>query len=827
MKRAMSGVKIKTPFIWNGSPDLDVFDQWTYEVDTWRELHGLSDRLMIKLVVQFMSGKASQFFMRHVATRQSDWTLKLLYEALFDYCFPTDFKARLRQQLETLQQDKSRVRDFLRELEHLAVRFPDVTDQQLTRIFWKGLHKYLRVHLIEKGFDPESTKLARLVKHAARRERAYHEARKEEREFEGEVPGRSWGRFSNRARDPTPYKPPSGQPQKPSKLGNNSSQQTRPHNHSPRGQNPSRSQPPRAERRDRLPREELDRLRAEGRCFTCRETGHESRNCKARKTAPAPKGQPGIHAASVHFANLEKLAAQVRPDNITGIHACSVHIDVQTTPADGSEGVWARAHADDCTEYLRSLFVSYYDPQEALDAGMCPDERFVVLPFGDQDFEVRDQLAPHGLPDEYIVTRSQLDDEAIGVPEILQAEWDSWITIPPRPEWGTGFPPSEAPAHMHPALYWLRAHVAAQLREDYPDLPGRDELVRIELHDQGYEVSSKHEDYTYLFTHEEVCDPSFDPRAISRLVLDEWTADELWHEWRLQERRRRRRLRLMACAVRPGRPKGKQGQKAKQNVPANAIPALERNAMRPKDPSRVIPVPLIVEVMINGHKARALLDTGCMADFLSTTLADQLKVHTTVLESAIPVNLAVQGSRSKINRTALVDLEYQSIACKRQFDVVNLENYDVILGTPFFFQHRVAIGLNPSRVSIGSDTPLRIEGENTSVVLSAAATLLEGELDNLREMLRQEAADLCQDGARAALPPLRDINHTIPIIDETLVYPWRPSKCPDALKPLWREKLHAYTESGRWQMASGTNASPMLMLPKPARDDGLDISIAV
>ncbi|RDX43203.1 hypothetical protein OH76DRAFT_1422097 [Lentinus brumalis] len=42
MKRAMSGVKIKTPFIWNGSPDLDVLDQWTYEVDTWHELHGLS-----------------------------------------------------------------------------------------------------------------------------------------------------------------------------------------------------------------------------------------------------------------------------------------------------------------------------------------------------------------------------------------------------------------------------------------------------------------------------------------------------------------------------------------------------------------------------------------------------------------------------------------------------------------------------------------------------------------------------------------------------------------------------------------------------------------
>ncbi|RDX39900.1 hypothetical protein OH76DRAFT_1323501, partial [Lentinus brumalis] len=136
---------------WNGAPDLDVFDQWTYEIDTWGELLGLSDRLMLKLVVQFMSDKPSKFFMRHVATRQEEWTMKDLYEALFDYW-------------------RSRVRDFVREIQQLAVRFPDVSDFQLVQIFWKGVHPYIRVHLIEKGLNPEKTKLDRLVKHAVRRE---------------------------------------------------------------------------------------------------------------------------------------------------------------------------------------------------------------------------------------------------------------------------------------------------------------------------------------------------------------------------------------------------------------------------------------------------------------------------------------------------------------------------------------------------------------------------------------------------------------------------------------------------------------------------------
>lgn len=92
-----------------------------------------------------------------------------------------------------------------------------------------------------------------------------------------------------------------------------------------------------------------------------------------------------------------------------------------------------------------------------------------------------------------------------------------------------------------------------------------------------------------------------------------------------------------------------------------------------------------------------------MANFLSTTLTDQLQVRTDVLASAIPLNMAVQGSRSKINRTVVVDLKYQSVACKCQFNLVNLENYDIILGTLFLFQHCAVIGLNPSRVSIGSE----------------------------------------------------------------------------------------------------------------------------
>ncbi|KAJ6587584.1 hypothetical protein DFH09DRAFT_1359264 [Mycena vulgaris] len=106
MKKAMAGIKIKAPFVWDGKPVMDTFDHWTYEVDTWIELTALTDKLAMKLIVNFMSGTASKFFMDHVSTELKKWTVKDVYRALFNYCFPADFKLRLRKRLMNAYQGK-------------------------------------------------------------------------------------------------------------------------------------------------------------------------------------------------------------------------------------------------------------------------------------------------------------------------------------------------------------------------------------------------------------------------------------------------------------------------------------------------------------------------------------------------------------------------------------------------------------------------------------------------------------------------------------------------------------------------------------------------
>ena len=223
-------------------------------------------------------------------------------------------------------------------------------------------------------------------------------------------------------------------------------------------------------------------------------------------------------------------------------------------------------------------------------------------------------------------------------------------------------------------------------------------------------------------------------------------------------------------------------------VPCGTYPAVQRNAAIAKDSIRKVPRPVVVTVKIDGHPARALLDSGSLGDFLSSTLADQLNVKRVKLNAPLALQLAVQGSRSKINSGAKVKFEYQNISEERYLDIINLSNYDVILGTPWMYQHQVCVGFNPPRVVIGCDNAKPITGSAVADLSACAVSLENDELEPTRVLLRKYVKPLCKTAGETELPPLRVINHTIPLINENKVYQWHPSRCPEALCSQWVEK---------------------------------------
>jgi hypothetical protein len=88
-------------------------------------------------------------------------------------------------------------------------------------------------------------------------------------------------------------------------------------------------------------------------------------------------------------------------------------------------------------------------------------------------------------------------------------------------------------------------------------------------------------------------------------------------------------------------------------------------------------------------------------------------------------------------------------------------------------------------------------------------------IEKLRNELAEYASNVCREAENTPLPPLRAINHSIPLIDKKKLYTWHPSHCPELLKNLWNLKRDVYLKSGCWHIKPSSNAMPMLMLRKP------------
>ncbi|KIJ40082.1 hypothetical protein M422DRAFT_174233, partial [Sphaerobolus stellatus SS14] len=167
---------------------------------------------------------------------------------------------------------------------------------------------------------------------------------------------------------------------------------------------------------------------------------------------------------------------------------------------------------------------------------------------------------------------------------------------------------------------------------------------------------------------------------------------------------------------------------------------------------------------------------------------------------------------------------YQDIKEMRRFDILNLENYDIILGMPFLFQHKVTLTLNPTPVLINSIHPMEMKGPDIIHIFSLAVTFVEEDLQEIRYALMKEAADLCRSAEDTPLPPLQAINHRIPLKDPGKVYSWHPSRCPEALRHIWQKKCDSYIQTGRWKYVMGQNSCPMLLVnkkPGPGGELGL------
>jgi Retroviral aspartyl protease len=134
-------------------------------------------------------------------------------------------------------------------------------------------------------------------------------------------------------------------------------------------------------------------------------------------------------------------------------------------------------------------------------------------------------------------------------------------------------------------------------------------------------------------------------------------------------------------------------------------------------------------------------------------LVDQLKIKKTELNKPVTLNLAVQGSHSKVKSTVTIEISYSEIRENRTFDVININSYDLILGTPWLYQHKVKMGFNFIMVEISSVVALPMKKLTSTKLLASSIMPTLSDLEVARDELHQASDHLCKDVNETNLPP--------------------------------------------------------------------------
>ncbi|KAF8237082.1 hypothetical protein L208DRAFT_1249311 [Tricholoma matsutake] len=215
---------------------------------------------------------------------------------------------------------------------------------------------------------------------------------------------------------------------------------------------------------------------------------------------------------------------------------------------------------------------------------------------------------------------------------------------------------------------------------------------------------------------------------------------------------------------------------------------------------------------IHGLEANVLLDSGCTSDSMSPEfmVSANLKVHE--LEEPIPLQLGTVGSQSKINFGLFSEFELQGIWGEHYFNVVNLDRYDAIVGTVFMRKHGIILDFEHDEVHLKGKVLFTICDK------LASNTRDQGPLERKDiPCLIKEWIAACENilqGVPERPPPMREINHQIPLVDEGKQYNYHLPCCPDSMRQPLAEKIDKYCHAGWWQPAQAEQAAPMLVVPK-------------
>ncbi|KZV97805.1 hypothetical protein EXIGLDRAFT_764013 [Exidia glandulosa HHB12029] len=163
---------------YDGCAELRKYEEFVFKWDSWIRNKGLGESDSVELMYNALTGEALEWYLSFVAMSDYPWTAREIYQELYEYCFPSNFREELRTQLMSARQDGRPVKRFAKDLQNLAQRFSDIGHATLKRLLWDGVDPYIQVFWVEKGRSAEYDDYDTLVLYAHRAEQREAEIRR-------------------------------------------------------------------------------------------------------------------------------------------------------------------------------------------------------------------------------------------------------------------------------------------------------------------------------------------------------------------------------------------------------------------------------------------------------------------------------------------------------------------------------------------------------------------------------------------------------------------------------------------------------------------------
>ena len=216
-------------------------------------------------------------------------------------------------------------------------------------------------------------------------------------------------------------------------------------------------------------------------------------------------------------------------------------------------------------------------------------------------------------------------------------------------------------------------------------------------------------------------------------------------------------------------------------------------------------------IMVNGHQAKALFDTGTMGDnLISGKFISTHRIATETLENPISLKMAVKGSRSTINFKAKPVVQIGPPPGEiTEALVSSLENYDIFLGMPYLNKHKAIIDCGNATIrfpNIGYN--LQCKKGNSARFSAATSTTDTPTLPDFKS----EYPAVFPPEKPTKLPPLRAINHRIQLTDTKTDSNPKIFSVPDRLMPKFRDAIDKWKDAGIIYPSEAHN--PVNMFPK-------------